>query len=129
MFMFQTYGLSHIQITVSDLNRSVRFYHELLGMKELRRFDHCVMMQTPGSHEIITINAKPEPHLEGGKMGGIAHFGFRLREAIEMDKILAEIARLGGKSMTQGGSKESGRLYAFGTDPDGYEIELFWEEE
>lgn len=98
-------------------------------MRELRRFDRCAMMQTPGSHEIITINAEPESPDEVGKMGGVAHFGFRLREAIEMGKILDEIVRLGGKSMSQGGSKEKGRLYAFGADPDGYEIEIFWEED
>src|SRR5437660_963894 len=75
--MFQTYGISHIQITVGDLDRSARFYQGLLGMKELRRFDHSVMMQTPGSREVITLNARPEPPLEAGRMGGIAHFGFR----------------------------------------------------
>src|SRR5438046_830432 len=126
--MLQTFGLSHIQITVSDLDRSSRFYKELFGMAEVRRFDNSVMVQTPGTHEIITINASPDEIQNVGKMGGIAHFGFRLREPMEMSKVLEDITRLGGKAVSQGGSKEKGRLYAFGTDPDGYDIEIFWED-
>lgn len=127
--MLQTFGLSHLQITVSDLNRSVRFYKELFGMREVRRFDSCAMIQTPGTHEIFTINASSDDQEHRGKMGGIAHFGFRLREPMEMNKILEHIVQLGGKAGSQGGSKEKGRLYAFGTDPDGYEVEVFWEED
>ena len=127
--MLKTFGLSHIQITASDLDRSVRFYKELFGMKEVRRFEHCVMVQTPGTHEIFTVNAVPNEIQNVGKMGGIAHFGFRLREPMEMNKALEDIVRLGGKALEQGGSIENGRLCAYGTDPDGYEIEVFWEEE
>lgn len=126
--MLQTYGLSHLQIAVSDLERSARFYRELFGMKEVRRFENCVMLQTPGTNEIFTINASADHSRPPGKMGGIAHFGFRLKEPMENGKVLEVVTRLGGKAVEQGGNKEKGRLFAFATDPDGYEIELFWEE-
>lgn len=126
--MFQTYGLSHLQITTSDLEKSSRFYKEMFGMKEVRRFENCIMLQTPGTNEIFTINAGPDQPKSVSKMGGIAHFGFRLREPIENEKILETVTRLGGKAVDQGGSREKGRLYAFATDPDGYEIEIFWED-
>jgi catechol 2,3-dioxygenase len=125
--MLQTYGLSHLQISVGNLDRSVSFYKDLLGMTEIRRFDNCVMLQTPGAHEIFTINANSEEAKDAGKMGGIAHFGFRLREPMDMSKVLEEISRFGGKPISQGGNKEKGRLFAFATDPDGYEVEIFWE--
>ena len=126
--MFQTHGLSHIQLTVRDVERSARFYKGLLGMEEIRRFDDCVMLRTPGSHEVFTINARAEASTSAGEMGGIAHFGFRLREPLEMTTVLEEAARLGGKPGDHGGRREKGRLYAYVTDPDGYEVELFWEE-
>jgi catechol 2,3-dioxygenase-like lactoylglutathione lyase family enzyme len=125
--MFQTYGLSHLQISVGDLERSGRFYKELFGMNEVRRFPECVMLQTPGAHEILTINASSEGKENVGKMGGVAHFGFRLIEPVEMSKIQKAITQLGGKPISEGGSIEKGRLYAIATDPDGYEVEVFWE--
>jgi len=125
--VLQTYGLSHLQLTVSDLGRSVRFYQELFGMRELRAFDRCVMLQTPGTNEVLTLNADAEGAANAGTSGGIAHFGFRLRERVDMSKVLTEVARLGGKPLTHGESKVGDRAYAFATDPDGYEVEIFWE--
>ncbi|MBX9721207.1 MAG: VOC family protein, partial [Candidatus Obscuribacterales bacterium] len=36
--VIKTYGLTHIQLSVRDLETSMRFYQQLLGMKELFRF-------------------------------------------------------------------------------------------
>lgn len=97
-------------------------------MKEIMRFgENCVMLQTPGSHEVITLNADPELAKDAGKMGGIAHFGFRLSEEIEMTEVLAQVGKAGGTAIDHGRrGKNKSETYAFFTDPDGYEIEVFW---
>lgn len=124
----KAYGLSHIQLTVKDLKRAEHFYREFLGMQEIMRLsDDCIMLQTPGSHEVFTLNADPEHTNDAGKMGGIAHFGFRLREAIEMTEVLSKAEKAGGKPIDHGRrGKDKREAWAFLTDPDGYEIEVFW---
>ncbi len=125
--MIQTFGVTHIQIAVKDLDRSAQFYKSFLGMKELRRFDNrAIMLQTPGSSEVFSINADPENE-SIGQTGGIAHFGFRLREPMDMESLINTASNLGATPIEHGGTEEKGRLYAFIKDPDGYELELFWE--
>jgi lactoylglutathione lyase len=126
--VIETFGLSHIQLTVSNLERSLGFYQKLLGMKELFRAGaHAVMLQTPGSHEVFTLNCNPEYVDSSGKMGGIAHFGFRLKDATDMTELLEAVKRAGGTPIEHGKrGKEKDELYAFATDPDGYELEFFW---
>jgi catechol 2,3-dioxygenase-like lactoylglutathione lyase family enzyme len=125
--MLQTYGLTHLQITVRDIEKATRFYQGLFGMKELRRNQKFVMLQTPDTQENFTINATPEHSKLAGVMGGFAHFGFRLREPIENEQVMAMVNRLGGKVIEQGGAQDKGRLYTIAHDPDGYEVEIFWE--
>ena len=76
--MIQTFGLSHIQIAVRDLEKSVRFYQEIFGMKELFMIGtNCMMLQTPGSQEAFTLNGGPDLQKEAGELSGVQHFGFR----------------------------------------------------
>ena len=127
--MIQTYGLSHIQITVRDLERSARFYQELLGMQVLRRLgSSALMLRTPGGHEVFTLNGNPTHADEAGKMGGIAHFGFRLRSRTAVESIIDQTARAGGTPLEHGTRGEGAQeeVYVFARDPDGYEIEIFW---
>lgn len=120
--MARTKGLAHIQITVADLDRALRFYRGALGMEEMFRVEDegLVMLRTPGSHETFTLN-HGEP-ASSGKMGGIAHFGF-LVEPAAMDELLAAVERAGGRVLRRG--DRDGDPYAFVTDPDGYKVELY----
>ncbi len=126
--MIKTYGLTHIQLSVRDLEKSMRFYQQLLGMEELFRFGPtAVMLQTPGTNEIITLNSAPGSMESSGTMGGIAHFGFRLCDPVDMAAVLEEMAVAGGTPIEHGKrGPQKEELYAFGKDPDGYEIEFFW---
>ena len=46
--MIHTEGLTHIHFAVSDLDRSLRFYQQAFGMRELFRVEpDMVFLQTP----------------------------------------------------------------------------------
>ena len=124
--MFQTYGLCHLNIPVSDLQRTVGFYAGLFGMTEIRRFEDCVMLRTPNTHEVLTLTRNADKAKQMTKQEDF-HFGFRLTELVDMNEILNQAMRLGGSSPTQGGAKEKGRVWASVKDPDGYDVEIFWE--
>jgi catechol 2,3-dioxygenase len=122
--MARIQGLNHLHLVVRDMDRSLRFYQDVLGMKErFRHGDHMIFLSTPGSEDLITLNENPEEAERTGGSGGIAHFGFRLAPATDLGQLLAEIEGAGGKLLRQG-EHAPGVPYAFVTDPDGYVIEF-----
>ena len=121
--MIRTRGLTHIALTVADLDRSADFYKQLLGSVEIYRESGFVQLQTPGTWDVIVL----ERGREGvGKSGGISHFGFRLVDPADIDRAADAIARAGGV-VTKKGEFVPGEPYLFATDPDGYEIEVWYE--
>ncbi len=74
--MFKTYGLTHVALAVSDLDRSADFYRVALGAKVVYRDASFVQLQTPGNRDVIVLEHNPK---RAGKSGGVIHFGFRLR--------------------------------------------------
>ena len=121
--MIPTRGLTHIALTVSDLDRSAKFYTQLLGSVEVYRDATFVQLQTPGSWDVIVLEQGKK---SVGKSGGIAHFGFRLVDPADIDRAAAAVASAGGV-VTDQGEFVPGEPYLFATDPDGYEIELWYE--
>ncbi len=77
--MIKTQGLTHIQLAVADLKRSIEFYTHIFGM-EVRFWagPSMVFLNTPGSADTITLRQADEGE-PVGPAGGIAHFGFRLQ--------------------------------------------------
>lgn len=59
-----------------------------------------------------------------GKSAGVAHFGFRLVDASEIDKIVNEVENAGGRLLRRG-EFEPG-LPSDVSDLDGYEIEIWY---
>jgi catechol 2,3-dioxygenase-like lactoylglutathione lyase family enzyme len=121
--MIKTYGLTHISLSVRDPERSFRFYQDVFGVKEYYRDESSIQVQGPGSHDVIAFEKAPS---KAGKSGGIAHFGFRLTDPAHIDAAAQEVVRAGGK-ITSRGEFAPGFPYVFVTDPDGYEIEIWYE--
>lgn len=122
--MVKTLGLTHLALTVSDLNRSFQFYHDVFGMLAVYRERNFIQAQTPGSQDIIVFEIGEGDDV--GKSGGIKHFGFRLTDARDIDKAARAIEDAGG-SITHRGEFVPGEPYIFFRDPDGYEVEVWYE--
>ena len=119
----------HTMIRVGDLDRSIRFYTEVLGMQLLRRKDYpdgkftlAFVGYGPESEQAVvelTYNWGTHEYNLGNGFGHIA---------LEVDDVYAacaQIKRLGGKVTREAGPMKHGTtIIAFVEDPDGYKIEL-----
>jgi catechol 2,3-dioxygenase-like lactoylglutathione lyase family enzyme len=121
--MIKTLGLTHLALTVSDLERSFQFYHDVFGMLAIYREPTFIQAQTPGARDVLVLEAGEE---RVGDSGGIKHFGFRLTDPRDIDKAAAAIERAGGKIKYRG-EFVPGEPYVFFADPDGYEVEVWYE--
>jgi catechol 2,3-dioxygenase-like lactoylglutathione lyase family enzyme len=121
--MVKTLGLTHLALSVSDLNRSFQFYHDVFGMIAVYREPNFIQAQTPGTQDILVLESGGDSI---GKSGGIKHFGFRLTDARDIDKAAKSIESAGGR-ITRRGEFVPGEPYVFFQDPDGYEIEVWYE--
>jgi catechol 2,3-dioxygenase-like lactoylglutathione lyase family enzyme len=122
--MIETHGLTHIQIVVADLQRSLVFYERVFGMEEqYRSGPTMVFLRTPGAYDTITINEDAERSDDAGRRDGVDHFGFRLKDPDDLERAIAEVEAAGGK-LVERGNHGPGIPYAYVSDPDGYLIEL-----
>jgi catechol 2,3-dioxygenase-like lactoylglutathione lyase family enzyme len=121
--MVKTHGLTHIALAVRDPERSLRFYQQVLGVVEVFREPGFIQAQTPGSRDVLVFEKKAS---QAGKSGGVAHFGFRLLDPADIAAAAREVEAGGGKILSQG-EFCPGEPYLFARDPDGYEVEIWFE--
>jgi catechol 2,3-dioxygenase-like lactoylglutathione lyase family enzyme len=121
--MVQTFGLTHIALAVGDVERSSRFYQQVFGSIEVYRQSGFAQLQTPGTHDVLVLEKAPE---HTGPGGGLAHFGFRLRQPGDIAAARAAVEGAGGAVREQG-EFVPGEPYLFAVDPDGYEFEIWYE--
>ncbi len=121
--MIKTYGLTHIAISVQDIQRSSAFYETVFGAKKMYASNDFIQLQTPNNHDIIVLEKSSS---ELRTLGGIKHFGFRLINPTDIEYVITEIKKAGGK-IRESGEFCPGEPFVFFYDPDGYEIEVWYE--
>lgn len=113
----------HTMVRVSDLERSLHFYRDLLGLQELRRRDNeqgrftLVFLAAPGDEKAqveLTYNWDPEQYTMGRAFGHLAY---------EVDDIYALCAKLMAAGVTINRPPRDGHM-AFVRSPDRVSIEL-----
>jgi lactoylglutathione lyase len=117
--------LLHTRYRVNDLERTVKFYRDILGLEESRRHrsprgSELVFLKSAGSAEEIEIcyfpNSEPvkcQPDL--------THLAFEVENLAEFEK---HLTKLGVKFSDGPTTTSSGSVIAFVDAPEGYEIEL-----
>jgi catechol 2,3-dioxygenase-like lactoylglutathione lyase family enzyme len=121
--MTKTHALSHIALSVLDPERSLRFYRSVFGVREYFRDETTIQVSGPGPNEVIAFEKRPA---NAGTAGGIIRLGFPLSKLGGIDAAIAAVEAAGGTLSSQG-SFGVGLPYAFVRDPDGYEIEIWFE--
>ena len=121
--MVKTHGLTHLSLAVQDPNRSVEFYAKAFGVREYYRDEEQIQVLGPGPNDVI---AFVRDRKNAGKRAGIDHFGFRLTDPKDIDLAVQEVEKAGGRLLRRG-EHGPGLPYAYFADPDGYEIEVWFE--
>jgi len=121
--MVETHGLTHLNLAVRDAERSLAFYHAVFGMEAYWREGGTIHACTPGRADVVTFDAAAP---RAGEAGGVVHFGFRLLRPEDIDAAVAEAERAGG-TLLRRGEFAPGFPYAYVSDPDGYEVEIWYE--
>lgn len=119
--------IGHVVLKVRNLERSRRFYSELLGLE--------VMFEIPGMaflashrrdhHEIGLMEVGPAAEAPKGPQVGLAHVAFRLAEEADLIKAYRELKeRQVPISFTvHHGITKS----VYFLDPDGNQLEVYWD--
>jgi catechol 2,3-dioxygenase-like lactoylglutathione lyase family enzyme len=119
----RTHGLTHIALAVRDAKRSLRFYQKVFGVVAVYQEAGFIQAQTPGSRDVLVFE---ERTAKAGRPGGVAHFGFRLVNPEDIDSALRTVKAAGGEVLSHG-EFCPGEPYLFFHDPDGYEVEVWYE--
>ena len=117
--------LLHTRYRVNDLERTVKFYRDVLGLEEVKRHksprgSELVFLKTAGSEELIELCCYPaagpvqvQPDL--------THLAF---EVDSLEEFARHLAKHGLKYSDGPTPSSSGSVFAFIDAPEGYEIEL-----
>lgn len=115
-------GLNHVALFVKDLEASVKFYHEIIGLKKISR----PVFNFPGAW--FEISANQQLHLIGGKIAEESqlsrprgnHFALMISSYKEFEQMLEfkKVEFLPPKK------RPDGAMQIFLKDPDGYYVEL-----
>ena len=119
----------HTMLRVTDLQRSIDFYTQVLGMQLLRQKDYpqgkftlaFVGYDNESEHTVLelTHNWDTDQYDMGNAFGHIA------LEVDDVYQATAAIKQQGGKILRKAGPMNAGStIIAFIEDPDGYQIEL-----
>lgn len=119
----------HTMLRVGDLQRSVKFYTEVLGMKLLRttdRPDQKYSLAFVGYDEEdrsavleLTYNFGVDKYDLGSAYGHVAI------EVDDAQRLCEQVRKMGGKVTREAGPVKGGTtVIAFVEDPDGYKIEF-----
>ena len=112
--------LNHLHLHVASVSRAAEFYRSAFGLTEHVWHDDVLFLRDEAGMDLALAPGEP------GELPAWFHFGFRLEtpEAVRAlhDRLLAE-----GDTIRTPLSEEPDFVWFRCADPDGHQIEVYWE--
>ena len=117
--------LQHLVLWVSNVERSVRFYRDILGFEVKTQSPRAAFLRIPGSPDdhhlgLFEHTGVPGPH------EGVARMYHSAWEVGDITDLVRARGRLMEASALVGSSNHGVSLSLYAKDPDGLEFEIFW---
>ena len=117
--------LQHLVLWVSNVERSVRFYRDVLGFEVKVRYPNAAFLRIPGSGDdhnlgLFEQRGVSPPH------EGVARMYHSAWEVAELTDLVRARQRLTEAGALVGSSDHGVSLSLYAKDPDGLEFEVFW---
>jgi len=130
--MPQFTGISHLDLTVSDVERSAQWYSDVFGLKKLggATLDNrsTVVLVHPETGLVVGLVQHHEPVGDAfdERHAGLDHVGFAVSERAELDQWEARFTELGVEHSPVTDSPSGlGTALVF-RDPDNIQLEMWW---
>ncbi|HWN93192.1 MAG TPA: VOC family protein [Verrucomicrobiae bacterium] len=117
--------LQHLVLWVSNVERSVRFYRDILGFEVKTQSPRAAFLRIPGSPDdhhlgLFEHTGVPGPH------EGVARMYHSAWEVGDITDLVRARQRLMEAGALVGSSNHGVSLSLYAKDPDGLEFEIFW---
>jgi catechol-2,3-dioxygenase len=117
--------LQHLVLWVSNVERSVRFYCDVLGFEVQRRYPTAAFLIIPGTSDDHHLGLFEQPGLRppDERVARMYHSAWEVGELTDLARARERLIEVGS---LVGQSDHGTSLSLYAKDPDGLEFELFW---
>ncbi len=115
--------VSQVQLKVQDLQRSLAFYQDILGLKVIEKSEQTVRLSADGKTGLITLTQPSTIFPKQSRTTGLYHFALLLPERKDLAAVIRHLISTGYPLQGASDHLVSEALYL--ADPDGNGIEIY----